>query len=360
MKYTSIALGFSKRLIASGMVVAAGLVAITFNSSPAFGQFVGPQPLQLQNGWFGEATATSLPSVEEVDGIVQFRGAVAGGVSPTLFHLPPSLTPSTSVFIPVDLCNSTNGRLQIEIDGTVIVQAENNKFSNAQCFTSLDGASFALNATGFTPLTLINGWTNAPFNTSNAAVKKINGLVHFMGAIATKGNNPEPFVLPAAFRPATDIFVNVDLCNQTKGELHITPSGVVNVEAENGNFSNAQCFTSLDGASFTPANTPAFQALSLIDGWTNAPLSTAIARVTNAYGVVSFKGAIANGTSPFAFQLPPQFSPVTEVFIPIDLCNAHKGRLHITTSGFGSIETEGDDFANAQCFTSLEGASFVQ
>jgi hypothetical protein len=342
------------------MFMAASLVAITLNSSPAFGQFAGPQPLQLENGWFGAPTATSLPSVEEVDGIVQFRGAVAGGVSPTVFQLPPSLTPSTTVFIPVDLCNSTNGRLQIEINGTVIVQAENSNFSNAQCLTSLDGASFALNATGFTPLTLINGWTTAPFNNSSPAVSKINGLVHFKGAISTNGSNPDPFVLPVGFRPATDVFVNVDLCSATKGELHITSSGVVSVEAENGTFSNAQCFTSLDGASFTPVNTPAFQALTLTNGWTNAPSSTAIARVTNAYGIVSFKGAIANGTSPIAFVLPPAFSPVTDVFIPLDLCNAHKGRLHITTSGFADIETENNDFANAQCLTSLEGASFVQ
>lgn len=355
MKYTRIV---SKRLTATAMAVAS-LVAITFNSRPAFGQFAGPVPLQLQNGWFGAPTATSLPTVEEVAGIVQFRGAIAGGVSPTVFSLPPSLTPSTNVFIPVDLCNSTNGRLVISPDGSVIVQAENNAFENAQCFTSLDGASFAMNATGFTRLTLINGWTNTPFNTSNPAVNKINGLVHFKGAIATSGSNAHAFVLPAGFRPLTDVYVNVDLCSATKGRLHITPSGAVDVEAENNNFANAQCFTSLDGAWFAPANT-GFQALTLINGWTNAPSSTTSAKVTSAYGIVSFKGAIANGKSPLPFVLPPAFSPVTDAFIPLDLCNAHKGRLHITSSGVVDIEAENNDFAQAQCFTSLEGASFVQ
>ena len=354
MKYSRIV---SKRLIAGGMVVAAGLVAINFSNSPAFGQFAGPIPLQLQNGWFGAPTATSLPSVEEVNGIVQFRGAIAGGVSPTVFSLPRSLTPSTTVFIPVDLCNSTNGRLQIEIDGTVIVQAENNAFENAQCLTSLDGASFALNANGFTPLTVTNGWTNAPFGTSKAAVKNINGLAHFEGAIATNGENAEPFVLPAAFRPLTDVFVNVDLCDATKGRLDIAPSGVVTVEAQDGNFTNAQCFTSLDGASFAPATT-GFQALKLINGWTNAPFGTSSAEVTSAFGIVSFKGAIANGKSPLPFTLPPAFSPVTDVFIPLDLCGAAKGRLHITSSGVVDIEEESG--GNSSCFTSLDGASFVQ
>lgn len=37
------------------------------------------------------------------------------------------------------LCNATNGRLQIEPTGVVTVQAEGGAFSNAACFTSLDG-----------------------------------------------------------------------------------------------------------------------------------------------------------------------------------------------------------------------------
>jgi hypothetical protein len=44
----------------------------------------------------------------------------------------------------------------------------------------------------------------------------------------------------------------VDLCGATNGRLFIQHSGVVTVEAEGGTFSNARCFTSLDGASFAP------------------------------------------------------------------------------------------------------------
>jgi hypothetical protein len=56
-----------------------------------------------------------------------------------------------------------------------------------------------------------------------------------------------------AFRLATNVFVKVDLCNATNGRLFIQPSGVVTVQQKLGNpFSNAQCFTSLDGASFAP------------------------------------------------------------------------------------------------------------
>jgi len=107
-------------------------------------------------------------------------------------------------------------------------------------------------ASGWTALTLQNGWTNSPFGTSAAAAHTISGIVHLKGAIATTGTNPVPFTLPTAFRPATAVFVPVDLCNATNGRLQIEPTGVVTVEAEGGAFSNAACFTSLDGAWFAP------------------------------------------------------------------------------------------------------------
>jgi hypothetical protein len=45
-----------------------------------------------------------------------------------------------NVFVPVDLCNATNGRLIIEPTG-VTVDPEG-AFSDAQCFTSLEGVVF--------------------------------------------------------------------------------------------------------------------------------------------------------------------------------------------------------------------------
>jgi hypothetical protein len=152
--------------------------------------------------------------------------------------------------VPVDLCNSTNGRLHIQPDGTVDVETEK-AFSNAQCFTSLEGASFALGVNSPTLLTLQNGWTNAPFATSDAAVSLDGGIVHFQGAIATSGTNTVPFTLPTQFRPASDVYAKVDLCNSANGRLHIQPNGTVDVEVEGGVFSSAQCFTSLDGATFS-------------------------------------------------------------------------------------------------------------
>jgi len=316
-------------------------------------------PLTLVNGWTNAPFGTNNAAVQKFNGVVHLKGAVANGTAAEAFVLPAGFRPSKAVYVPVDLCNSTNGRLYSQPSGVVEVQAEG-AFTNAQCFTSLDGVSFAPNGMGYTALTLINGWTNAPFSTSNAAVRNINGVVHFKGAIATAGTNTEPFVLPVGFRPATVVYVPVDLCNSANGRLVTLPSGVVTVEAEI-TFASAQCFTSLDGAWFVALN-KGYSNLKLLHGWTPTTFGTAKPAADSANGAfpVYLKGAIATGgTNPVPFRLPLADRPVTNVYVPIDLCDATKGRLFIQPSGVVTVQAE-NSFSDAQCFTSLDGASFVQ
>jgi hypothetical protein len=314
-----------------------------------------PKALSLIDGWTNAPFSTNSAAVQDVNGIVYFKGAIASGTGQP-FVLPVGFTPATDVYVPVDLCNATNGRLHITPTGSVDVQAEGGAIANDQCFTSLDGASFATSSSGFTPLTLLNGWVDAPFATSNAAVQNINGIVYFKGSIAS--GSGQPFVLPAGFTPATDVYVPVDLCNATKGRLHITPSGSVDVQAEGGAIANDQCFTSLDGASFATSSS-GFTPLTLLNGWVDAPFATSNAAVQSVNGIVYFKGAIGTGSG-VPFVLPVGYRPTADVYVPIDLCNATNGRIHITPSGTADIEVQGGVFSTAQCFTSLDGAHFVQ
>jgi hypothetical protein len=351
------------RTLGSVFGLALGAVLLVFcmtlASTSAVAQFATPTQLTFVNGWVDAGFTTSHAMVEEANGLIEFRGSIEAGTTAVAFTLPAGYRPSTNVYIPVDLCNAAKGRLFIQPSGVVSVQAEK-LFTDAQCFTSLDGAMFSVNATGYTALTLVNGWTNAPFGTSNAAFRNIAGGIHFKGAIATTGTNPVAFTMPAGVRPLTDVYIPVDLCNATNGRLHITPSGVADIEAEGGTFSNAQCFTSLDGAYYIPSGA-GFTALTLINGWTNAPFATSNAAAANAFGGVYFKGAIATaGTIAQPFLLPPRFRPVTNVYVNVDLCNATKGRLFIQTNGAVTVQAEGGTFSNAQCFTSLDGVSFTQ
>jgi hypothetical protein len=207
----------------------------------------GFHALTLRGGWTNAPFSTRNAAVKSIAGIVHFEGAIAtAGTNAEPFVLPVAFRPTADVYVPVDLCDATNGRLFIQTTGAVTVEA--GTFSNAQCFTSLEGVWF-VQGTGSTPLTLINGWTDAPFATGNAGALNAYGVVYFQGAIAS-GTTSQPFVLPVAFRPITNIYVPIDLCDATNGRLVIGTNGDVFVQAENGTFSNAQCFTSLDGVSF--------------------------------------------------------------------------------------------------------------
>jgi hypothetical protein len=108
-------------------------------------------------------------------------------------------------------------------------------------------------APAYTQLALKNGWANYGFGTRKAAVfKDLSGIVHFKGAISTTGTSINPFTLPKAFWPGGTVNVAADMCDATNGRLVISNTGVATVEAQNGTFSNAACFTSLEGISYTP------------------------------------------------------------------------------------------------------------
>jgi hypothetical protein len=344
------------RGLAAGLLLAALAAGGSEASAATF------TSLSLQPGWTNAPFSTRNASVSVVAGIVHFAGAIATTQSdPLAFVLPIGFRPATNVYVPVDLCGATSGRLFIQPNGETRIEAEGGNWFNAQCFTSLEGASFAPSANGFTAVALQPGWTNAPFGTSSAAVMVettfglVGDIVHFKGAIAS-GGGPGLFTLPAPFRPAATVYVPVDLCGATNGRLVIQPSGAVSVDAENGNFANAQCFTSLDGAWF------ARNAGSLppLNGWAGAPFGTGAPSIEDIRGIVYFKGAVATGSDPPPppFVLPASFRPATDVYVPVDLCNATKGRLYIH-NGTVTVQAEGGANGNAECFTSLDGASFA-
>lgn len=213
----------------------------------------GYTQLGLQNGWAGAPFGTRPPAVANIGGIVRFQGAMATtGTSDAPFTLPAAFRPAVTVYLPIDLCNAHKGRLVVNPSGAVSVVAAG-AFSDAQCFTSLEGVAFPLSTSGYTPVTLQGGWTNAPFSTRNVAVTNVGGIVQLAGAVSTTvapaGSNLQIFTLPTAFRPAVNVLVPVDLCGGHNGVLNIGVAGIVTVTAEHGN-SDSTCFTSLEGVSF--------------------------------------------------------------------------------------------------------------
>lgn len=131
--------------IATAAALAASFVAVRATEAQAYTDPYDT-PLQLVNGWTGGPYGTQQPGVKQLnDGIVMFTGAISApaGSSAVAFTLPANDWPATNVYVPVDQCNATKGRLLIQPNGVVTVQSEG-PFSNAACFTSLDGVSFSL------------------------------------------------------------------------------------------------------------------------------------------------------------------------------------------------------------------------
>jgi hypothetical protein len=314
----------------------------------------GATKLNLINGWHNYGSGTNKPAITAIKGVAYFQGAIATSGSNTApFVLPAAFRPASTVYTKVDLCDANNGRLEIDPDGTVNVEAQD--FTQAQCFTSLEGVSFSLSSDGFKNISLKNGWSDTIYDTANPAYRSKSGTVTLQGAMSTSGSDTTAFTLPAKARPSSTVYIPADMYLATNGRLVIDTDGTVSVESETDN-GFAFDFTSLEGISFAVDST-GFTPMTLINGWT--PYGTRNPAARQNGKLVQFEGAIdTSGTNAVAFVLPSNLRPKKRVYIPIDLCDATNGRLDIGSDGTVSVEAL--DFTNAQCFTSLEGAWFLQ
>jgi hypothetical protein len=242
----------------------------------------------------------------------------------------------------------------------VNVQAQLNA-ADASQFTSLEGASFALSSTGYTALALQTGWTNAPFSTRNAAASSSGGIVRLQGAIAgTTTATTAVFNLPSGMAPPTSVYTTVDMISAAKGRLIISSSGAVTVQAQSGTLADAQGFTSLEGVWF-PLTATGYTPMTLINGFSMYSTTRAVAASAGG-GIVRLQGGImTGGTTLSPFVLPVGFRPSANVYVPVDLCTANKGRLNITPDGSVTVQPETSGTTgtgHAMCFVSLERVFF--
>jgi hypothetical protein len=351
------------RRAAAGVVCAAAVTLPLFGVAAAQAATAAPvfTRLTLVNGWANYGNGTASAAVASINGIVHLKGGIkTSGTNSAPFTLPAGDRPAHYVFVPVDVCGGDNGRLDIQPDGTVTVETGVGDWANAQCYTSLDGVSFAASASSFTPLTLKNGWVTYGFGTARPAARNISGIVHLEGAMQTKGTNQVAFTLPKGDRPTLRVFVPVDLCDATNGDLFIQPDGSVTVEAEAGDWANAQCFTSLDGVSFAPSAS-SFTRLTLQNSWTSTGLASASPAVRVISGIVHLEGDMyTNGINPVPFTLPAGDRPAHNVVVKVALCGRDSGDLIIGPGGEATLQAEGGNWTDAQCQTSLDGVWYAR
>jgi hypothetical protein len=213
----------------------------------------GYTALTLKNSWLNAPFATRNAVAKDIGGYVHLAGAISSGTAGVVFQLPAGLRPSSIVYVSVDLCSGRKGRLQFTTDGTTWVET-NGAFSDATCFTSLEGVTFANGTGGTTPLPLLNGWSGAPYNTRNPAATNDKGIIRLQGAMAF-GQQAQPFTLPLDMRPKRNMYLTADLCSASRGRLYIATDGTVRVNNASGTFNDtAGCFTSLEGIWYPQGN----------------------------------------------------------------------------------------------------------
>jgi hypothetical protein len=336
------------RRTAGAMVACVGLLAPALANAKAI-------PLTLINGWTNYSTSTNNPTITAIKGVAYLKGAIAtAGTNVFPFVLPAAYRPAANVYVKVDLCDAHNGRLDISPDGTVQVGAENGDFSAAQCFTSLEGVSYALSSDGYKSVKLKKGWTVAPFGTATPAAKSSGGTVYLEGGMASSKTGTDAFTLPKKLRPSATVYAPADMYQSSNGRLVIYTNGLVQVQAES-DITNAFEFTSLEGISYA-VNSSGFTSLSLTNGW--VPYGTRNPLVRLNGNVVQFQGSIANGSAGSAFTLPVGMRPSKIVYVPVDTYGGTNGRLEIHTDGTVYVESE-NSATDSQGFTSLESVSFL-
>jgi hypothetical protein len=89
-----------------------------------------------------------------------------------------------------------------------------------------------------------------PFSTRNVAYRNDDGTIRFQGAVQS-GTSDVLFNLPNNLLPTHSVWINVDLCGAQQGHIFMQAGDPgVHVEAFSS-FGDAQCFTSLEGVSFS-------------------------------------------------------------------------------------------------------------
>jgi hypothetical protein len=114
-----------------------------------------------------------------------------------------------------------------------------------------------------------------------------------------------------------------------------------------------------DPATFTNLS---FTNLTLKNSWTGDCYGEGLPAIAkSAEGVVRFRGGMClpTGSSMNPFAIPAALVPSKDQYLTVDLCNAHTGRIWITTDGEVTVDDDPTSSSSeAPCFVSLAGVTY--
>jgi hypothetical protein len=249
------AVALTSAVTALGAIVGAGSASAA-TAAPAVTGMTWHQLTPI-NGWQpGESHyGTGSPAWTVRNGVVYLSGSVLqpSGNSGEFAVLPPAARPSRMLYIAVYTLNDTQGFINIYPNGAMYASAS--PYSHAQGFTSLAGISFPAPALTMQKLTLEDGWVSSQgqYNTGDPSYAVSGGTVYLAGSLHQPVGTSQIFaVLPKAYRPAHDLYIQVMVYTPDNtayaGTVLVEPDGAMWAYSQAPG--NAQQYTSLAGISF--------------------------------------------------------------------------------------------------------------
>jgi hypothetical protein len=226
----------------------------------------------------------------------------------------------------------------------------------------VSASATASSAPAFTwhSLPLTGGWKSASKSnlvTGTPGWALVNGTVYLRGAITQQSGSNDSYTfatLPAAARPAHNLYINVYTSNEVAGIVYIGANGIMEAYAGNYNL-----FTSLAAISY-PAAAVKESKLSLQNGWTSSQsvYGTGDPSYVVRGGVVYLSGSAHNAASKPSHVLavlPSAARPKHLLYIQAYTYGGGSGTGWLEVLPTGQVEAFG---SSAAAYTSLAGVSF--
>jgi prepilin-type N-terminal cleavage/methylation domain-containing protein len=319
-------------------VVNARVTALNSAGASGYGTSTVTVPLwtsfTLQNGWVDYSPPyASAAYTKTTGGVIMLKGLVKSG-SGVIATLPPGYRPSLLIMFE-NSTNSAGGRVDIYPDGRV------NMAVGSNAWYSLDGIAFAPASTTFTPLTLLNGWTNySPGNWQSASYALDGaGRVQLAGLInnGTTTSGTVMATLPAGYRPDAYSHILNDVSN-TPTHFSIDSSGNILAKGYgNGYLSLQQMFFPAGRPSGTTC-TSQWCTPTMLNGWKAYGGIYATPQYTKSSdNIVMLKGLINGGSSATAtiMTLPAGYCPAEQLLLAT-ASNGVWARLDVVRNSDGS------------------------
>ena len=328
--------------------------------------------------WSGKAGFGSRRPAWYLDdsGVIHLQGAAkqtndVTAFAPLIGTLPAAARPAHSIYTIAHSFDGTFAGVEIDTSGEIFAIPPGGPAVKDFSFVSLEGITYRPSGSGFRiPLNTAN-WTGPAQGTTSrppAWYADGSGVVHLQGAaeqISTSGSFADVIgALPAAARPAQDLYFVVNAGEDGYADLSIFTNGTINVISPRPPEGQNYELLSLESITYRPAGAGTPIAVNTANWSGSAGFdSRGPAWYKDSSGVVHLQGAVAqtsaSGTGANQIGLlPPGAAPTHFVYTIVHTLNGTYADLAIEPNGEIDLIDPRPPMVMDFGFVSLEGVTY--